>query len=461
MITNVLLTLAILMQAGIECTFAQVPAPAEPALPSASPAPSVGSDPTTPPLLTNESPDQVKMIRELSPAEASGEANASTDAQSVQAVEPLTPMVTESQSVETATPLISSGKKIVISLDAQAVYDDNIYFSSRNAVSDYVFVASPKLTLRLGDHQVKEETYGILNYNPEAIFFVDGTADDTLDHNVKLETQYAIAKLSIGLDARYQRLSGATPDLGDRVDRDQMSARLRLSYGWGPQLEAETNFIWNSTNYSPANLADFNEYLNETFIRYQITARTKVALGFGVGRLEVDGYGSQDFERALAQVFTDIATKLTLKLKGGVEFRQTPTGDDTTPIFALGLEYRPREGTTLSLEGYREVLASGGLPGENLTRTGVAARLKQRVGNRFIAGLDAGFDHLAYSAAGSSNGKSSSRDDSYFYVRPSLTYELREGRRLELYYMHRDNDSSVGDYSFDGNQAGLQIGWDF
>jgi hypothetical protein len=375
---------------------------------------------------------------------------------------PETPLLADgAANVPPVPPILTGGKRVQLSLDVSATYDDNVFFSARDTQSDFVFVASPKLTLQNGDFRAKEETFGILNYNPQAIFFSKGTADNTLDQHVKAEVQYAIARLSIGLEGSFNRVSDPTPDLGGRVDRNETKTRLRATYGWGPKLEAETNFLYTGTNYDPSQLADFSEFVNETFIRYQVTARTKAALGFGIGRLNVDGFGNQDFERVLVQVLSDVGSKLTLKAKGGVEFRQTEVGDETTPVFSLAMDYKIREGTSLALEAYREVTASGGEPGQNVTRTGIAAKVRQKMGERFVAGLDAGYEHLAYAASSNRLTTSTSRDDDYFFVRPSLTYELAEGRRFELYYLHRQNDSSQADSSFDGNQLGASVGVDF
>ena len=447
-----------------------VPPPISTPAPVPPPISKPADDPATP--ATNDSTptpradDEAPLPTEVPPLNNDGTAGNEAGKPAGESAQPVSPLLTDSAAVEpTIPPVLTNTKPFQLSLEVDAVYDDNIFFSSVDPVGDYIFVASPKLTLQRGDFRAKEETFAILNYNPQAIFFTSGNGDNTLDHNLKTEIQYAIARLAINLEAGYQRLSGATPDLGDRVDRDQTSAKLKLTYGWGPKLEAETSFLYTGMNYRPSELADFSEFVNETFLRYQVTARTKAALGVGIGRLEVDGFGDQDFERLLVQVMSDVGSKLTLRAKGGVEFRQTDLGDETTPIFSLAMDYKIREGTTLALEAYREVSASGGAPGENITRTGIAAKFRQKIGSRFYGGLTAGYEQLAYASTDSrSNGTAAGqagRDDSYFFVRPSLQYELKEGRRFEVYYQHRSNDSSVDDYSFEGNQVGASVNVDF
>ena len=55
----------------------------------------------------------------------------------------------------------------------------------------------------------------------------------------------------------------------------------------------------------------------------------------------------------------------------------------------------------------------------------------------------------------------SARSDNYFFIRPSVRYEFTEGRRAELYWSFRQDDSSVSDFSFEGNQIGLSVLFDF
>ena len=437
-------------------TSAAVPPPIS--APAEMPKPAVSETGAVP-----RADDNALLPTEVPPAITDGTTSGSDAGQrAAEPVAPMTPLLTANAPVEpTIPPVISNGKRFQLSLDVETVYDDNIFFSSKNPVTDYIFVASPKLTLQRGDFRAKEETYGILNYNPQAIFFAKGHEDNTLDQNLKAEVQYTIARLAIGLDASYQKLSGATPDLGDRVDRDLAAAKLRMTYGWGAKMEVETSFLYTTTNYDPKQLADFSEFVNETFLRYQVSARTKAALGVGLGKLNVEGFGHQTFERALAQVMSDVGSKLTLRAKGGVEFRQTDLGDEVTPIFSLAMDYKIREGTTLALEAYREVSASGGAPGENFTRTGLAAKLSQRLGTKFVGHLAVGYEQLAYSPTSNTATSASNREDDYFFIRPSVQYELREGRRFELYYQHRQNDSNAADSSFEGNQIGVSAGLDF
>ena len=123
-------------------------------------------------------------------------------------------------------------------------------------------------------------------------------------------------------------------------------------------------------------------------------------------------------------------------------------------------ESGPTGRTSVSGSLYREVTASGSVEGENVTRTGASVKVQQKLGRSLTASVEAGYEKLAYDAT-EAGALSSGREDDYFFIRPSLRYELREGRRFELYYSHREDNSSVNLYDFDADQIGLAFAYDF
>ena len=109
---------------------------------------------------------------------------------------------------------------------------------------------------------------------------------------------------------------------------------------------------------------------------------------------------------------------------------------------------------------YREVTASGSIEDENVTRTGAAVRVQQKLGSRLTAGVEAGFEQLEY-AASEAGAPGSGREDEYFFIRPSLRYEFKEGRRAEIYYSLRADNSSISIFDFEANQTGFAFAFDF
>jgi hypothetical protein len=358
-------------------------------------------------------------------------------------------------------PVMSAKKRFQFSTDVRGIYDDNVNYASKNPQKDFVVVVSPRFAMNVGDYIAKDETYMMLNYNPEAVAFLDSTAQDALDHNFKSQMQYAIGKLSVEFDGTLQHLNGATPDQGERAQRDLAALKTTIKYGFGARLEAETSFLYTTGDYDLTQFADYSEYINELLFRYQLSARTKVAVGAGIGKLEIDGFGSQDFQRALAEAIYQATDKFSLKLKAGLDIRDFSDGRQSTPILAINGEYRFTEQTAFGLSVYQDLNASGGSPGQVFTRTGLTASIRHRFGEKFIGELMVGYEKSDYESTGKSETGQPSRSDESFYFRPSLTYQMREDRRFQVYYMHRSNDSGVDGFEFEGNQLGVSAGFDF
>lgn len=383
-----------------------------------------------------------------------------TELQPGQAVTPLLPEGMD-ELPEEPVAIDDDNRRWTFSIEARTIYDDNIDLAGKGFErSDFVFLVSPSVTWRHGDSKLRRGSYAQVSYTPSASIFASNSSENSVDHTLRADVQKRFGKLAVGVDGKYQRLSGATPELSDRVDRDEAGARLRAGYELSSRTSLETSLGWSQVDYREGSLEDYDEWISETYAGYQFSGRTKVAAGAAFGQLDVSGRETQNYQRALVKVSTEASGKLTLDAKAGVEFRSTGAGDSTTPVFNLTAEYRPTGRTTLAAGVYREVTASGSVENENLTRTGGSVKVYQKLGSRLTAGVEAGYEQMEYDTT-ESGAVASGREDDYFYVRPSLKYEFRAGRRAEIYYSYREDDSNLSNFDFAANQAGLSVGFDF
>ena len=377
-----------------------------------------------------------------------------------EAATPLLPEGMEAGDVESG-PLEPAKRRWTLSMEGRFIWDDNIYLSGQGQKeSDFVFLIAPALTWRHGDTAAKKDSYATAVYSPSASIFLDHSGENSVDHTARIEAQKRFGKLTLGGGAVYQRLSGATPELSDRVDRDEAGAKLHLGYDLSSRTGLETSLSAHSVNYRESTFADFDEWVSETYAGYALSGRTRVSAGGAFGRMDVKGSDSQEFQRVLVKATVDAGGKLTLDAKGGFEFRHTGAGDSDTPVFHVSAEYRPTGRTALVASAYREVTASGSVDNENLTRTGGSLKVVQKLGSRLTAAAEAGYEEMDYTPT-ESGAAASGREDEYFFIRPSLRYEFQQGRRAEIYYSCREDDSSLSEFDFTANQAGIAIGFDF
>jgi hypothetical protein len=357
-------------------------------------------------------------------------------------------------------PVVESTDPWVFGVEVATVYDDNIRLSSQDAQQDFLFVLSASVAWQRGDVKRKRGSWQRVYYKATGVAFAEQSDENSLDHDFQAGAQKRWGSLALAMEGRFRRLSGATPDLGDRVLRNDFNVKASGTYDFSGRTFVEAGVAYNGVRYEEAGLADYDEWVAEGFAGYELSGRTRISAGGSLGRLDVAKAGSQDFQRALVKVNRVSTGSLGLTGKAGAEFRQTPQGDKTTPVFSLAADWEPVEDSTkVSVEVIRETVASGALAGENYQRTGAAVRVAQDLGSRFKAGLEAGYERLSYDAA--SNATSSGRSDDYLYVKPSLKYEFAARRRAEIFYSFREDDSSDEAFSFTANQWGLSFGLDF
>src|SRR5436305_1608882 len=87
-----------------------------------------------------------------------------------------------------------------------------------------------------------------------------------------------------------------------------------------------------------------------------------------------------------------MATRI-VSTEGGIEERQYGAGGgQTTPIFRVGLDFRPLERTTLSVETSRRTYSSALLTGQNYVATGISTTVRQQLFARWNLSLGAGYE---------------------------------------------------------------------
>jgi hypothetical protein len=82
-------------------------------------------------------------------------------------------------------------------LTLRGVYDDNIYLTETDRVSDYYFAIEPGLTLGYGDIVQRQENYIRLDYAPSIFLFSDHSESNAVQHLIRLEGQHRFSRLTL------------------------------------------------------------------------------------------------------------------------------------------------------------------------------------------------------------------------------------------------------------------------
>ena len=355
-----------------------------------------------------------------------------------------------------------------VRLTVRGVYDDNIFISHTDRVSDYYFAIEPAITVGFGDIEGRGGNYLRLDYMPSVILFVDHSDQDTVEHLIRLEGQYRFSRLTLNLTQDVDILDGAnlnstldTTGLWANID---VSAQTRLNL-YVTRLRANYELTGKLflTGEFDASVYDYPDFISSQdisgglCINYQWTPKVVVGLG-GTGGYDFvdDPNPDQSFEQANVRINYQATGKLNLAASVGVEFRQFDgnRGDRVTPVFEVGAVYQPFDGTSVTLAAGRRMLNSGFFGDQDFATTYVIARIQQRLLQRIYLGLAAGYENADYFPT--ATGVSATRDDNYYFVEPSLDVLITRWLSAGVYYLHRQDNSSIDFFSFYDNQVGVR-----
>lgn len=358
----------------------------------------------------------------------------------------------------------------------RGIYDDNINLNRFDRLSDYYFVIGPGVTLAFGDVFERQENYIRLDYNPSAFLFIDHSENDAVQHLVRLEGQHRFSRLTLNFSQDVQILDGTqlsatstTGTITDTVNLD-VSGRTRLNVYAGRlnanyELTGKT-FLSSGLTYSIFDydsLIDSGYLAGNLFINYQYSPKLVLGIGATGGYNEVDSpTPDQTFEQANVRATYQVSGKVSLNASAGVEFRQfenSGRGDYITPVYELGANWRPFDGTKISLSGSRRTLNSAVLAGQDYTSTNIVFGARQRLLQRIYLGLTVAYDNADY--FNTVAGLSATRHDNYFLVEPGIDVAVTRFWTVGAYYLHRQNSSSVDSFSFYDNQFGLRTALTF
>lgn len=356
----------------------------------------------------------------------------------------------------------------LLGLTVRGVWDDNIFISHTNRVSDYYFAIEPYISLGLGDMQGRTKSYLRLDYMPSAILFVDHSDQDAFNQLIHLEGGYSSGRLTLRAYEDIALLESAnlnsffdTTGLWANTDASGptrvniFSTRLIADYQLTGKVFLQGEF--DSLVYFYPNHISSYMVAGGLYIYYNWLPKVSVGIGGTFGYTWVDDpTANQPFEQVNLRLSYEVTNKFFLYASAGVEFRQFDgdRGSYTSPVFEIGSIYHPFSGTTLTLAAGRRVYASGYLPDQDFGGTYVAGRFQQRLFHRVYLGLAAGYENNNYIAT--DRNVSANRDDNYWFIEPSVDVLITRWLSAGVYYLHREDASDVDFFSWYDNQVGVR-----
>ncbi len=355
-----------------------------------------------------------------------------------------------------------------LQLTVRGVWDDNIFISHTNRVSDYYFAIEPEITIGFGDIEGRSSSYFRLDYMPSAILFVDHSDEDAFNQLIHLEGGFNSGRLRLSLfedialleSANLNSISDTTglwanTDASGPTRVNIFNTRLRADYDLTGKVFLQGEFD-SSIFFYPNHISSYL-VSGGLYIYYNWLPKVSVGVGGTFGYDWVDDPTSdQTFEQVNARLNYQVTSKFNLYASGGVEFRQFDgnRGEYTTPVFEVGLTHHPFDGTTFTLAAGRRIYNSGFLANQDFATTYIVGRFQQRLFSRVYFGLGGGYENSNYFAT--ARNVSAPRDDDYWFIEPSVDVLITRWLSAGVYYLHRQDVSSVDFFSFYDNQVGVR-----
>lgn len=353
-------------------------------------------------------------------------------------------------------------------LTLRGVWDDNIFLSHTNRVSDYYFAIEPWLTIGWGDMAGRNQAYFRLDYMPSIILYTNHSDEDAVNHLIHLEAGYHFSRLTLTLIQDIAILDSAnlnsfidTTGLYANVDASALNrlnlanTRLRADYDLTAKVILQADVDIPIFDY-PDGISD-ETVSGGLYIYYKWLPKVSVGIGgtFGYNWVEAPST-NQTFEQVNLRLNYDATAKLNIYASAGVEFRQFDgnRGDYVSPVFEVGATYTPFVDTTFTLAAGRRIYNSGYLANQDFGGTYVVGRFQQRLFRRVYLGLTAGYENDNYISTDS--GVSATRNDDYWFIEPSVDVLITRWLSTGAYYLHRQDSSSDAFFSFYDNQVGVR-----
>jgi hypothetical protein len=370
-----------------------------------------------------------------------------------------------------------------VRLTLRGVYDDNILLSHFDRIHDWYVAIEPAITIGYGDNIVgRSGNYIRLDYAPSIFVYVDHSDDDVIQHLIRLEGQYHLGRLTLGLSQDVQILHGSHLDtssldasaiaiagsinagVNGRTNADFYRTNVGASYDLSDKTFLTSEFHYDRDDFNT--LISSDRIYGNLFFNYKYSSKLAFGIGGSGGVNTVDIGPDQTFEQGLLRVQYQLTGKISLNASAGVEVRQFDSqdgfgsrSDHVSGVYEIGAVYQPFDGTVITLRGSSRVLNSAVVAEADYLATNVLVGVRQRLLQRVYVGLTAGYEHANY--FNTVPGADVSRDDDYFLIEPAVDVMVTRWFTVGAYYLYRTNDSPIAQFDYYENQVGMRASFTY
>ena len=162
-----------------------------------------------------------------------------------------------------SVPFIAVAKDVTVvpSITLRGEYDDNVYFTRTDEISDYLAIISPALTLDYASELLNLEANGIV----DVLRYVDETDINTENQRYTINGGYRLME-RWALSGNFSYIKDTTLDseleetgiVYMREDRERFNAGAGLSYQVSELSDMGVNYAYSKTDYDERWLEDYD-----------------------------------------------------------------------------------------------------------------------------------------------------------------------------------------------------------
>jgi len=377
--------------------------------------------------------------------------------------------------------------RFVPQLTVIGTYDDNLFITPTNKVSDTYLQVAPALAVGLGDFRsqvspfapiphmlaqtgeedITRSNFLYFNYTPDFEEFFHQHREDTVNQDARFAGQEEGERWKLQGSFHYQDVTDPNIYLGGRDKQVYINTNVDGSYELTGKLTAGLHLEGDRSDITGG--YSQQQGIVTGYLDFQATEKTSLGLGLAAGELQVASDPDQVYLQTLLRYRYQATEKIWLTGNVGADFRELRQGggDRTSLIFDLNAEYAATESTTVTLTARRATVGAIEYRGVDIWESIYQAAIRQRIGNGFIATGSVGMVWDDYRPFASDvvlldeMKMVPPRTDKFYFYKVALGHDLTRHGTVQVAFEHREDASTIEQYSFTDNLLSLNLSFLF
>ncbi len=335
-------------------------------------------------------------------------------------------------------------------------YATGVLFKPGEPISTALNTVSPGISI--------VSTHLYLDYTPTLNYYSKGPYDDNLGHSVVFRANFGRGDWSFHLNHSYALTFYPLIETGTQTSTESHVTSFNGIWNYNEKVYFDFNLIQQIQD--SAGFQGSRQWSTMDWANYRLTQHLSLGAGLGGGYNDVDIGSNSIFEQIQGRLDWKPSRRLSLDLNGGIEIRQffdTPgSGNLLNPIMGANASYQLFDFTSLILTANRSV-GSSILPGDIVETTSVSGGVTQRLLGRFNLSANVGYRSSNYRTTLRffNQALQTERQEDYTYVSAVLGTTFLKKGNASVSYLHGDNQSTLGGFTYATDQFSFQVGYRF